>query len=471
MEINAHAELLNELYAIDPSLRERETELVVLLEEILKHKPDVPKDPGFLLSLREQLLKTPSMPAKQFPAAISFSLFRQFALVGAGAALALVIALPLTNGRYSLTNTTLNESFSLKDTGAEAFGKLSFNSPASPEVSSIAPTGRGGGGGGTLMSDSALSSKLMAPYSLSSYVYKGKLSLEGLKNTVYRRNGSLNLSAGELANATIGPVNLSAFPQGRLQNFSLTGGENGYSIYVGDDGSVSVNANQGIWSSLYTNASPVTKEELPTDEEAIAAADAFIKAYGIDTNGYGAPVLDTRPRMYAMIAEERGETPYYPDTLTVTYPFILDGEATVDQGGTPQGISVNVHSRTKTVTGLYVQSAGTIERSSYELESDAEKILSVLKKGGLYSYSDPQATVTEVEVGDPEFVLMSYYQYDGTTNRNLYVPALKFTVLNPPKDGYAATTILVPLPKDILESQSSQPGVLYKTGVDPLIAE
>ncbi len=473
MDVTALDELLQELYALDPELRSREAELIPLITEIMKQKPDVPRNTTFIKTLREKILLSSSMPNVQQPQNSPFPFLRQFALVGAGAALALIIALPFVSGRYSVTPTTLSDSFSLKDVGKHAFGALSLNGSGSPEALSAVPAGRGGGGGGTPspMTEPAMDSKLIAPYSVYSYVYKGELSLEGIKDTVYRRSGGLSISSGELSRATVGPVSLSAFPGSRLQNFSLTTGDNGYSIYAGDDGSVSVNANQGIWTNLYANSTPLTKAEIPADGEVIAAADAFVKKYGINTNGYGSPVVDNRSMMYAALSEERGETPYYPDTLTVTYPLILDGEATVDQGGAPQGISVNVHSRTQTVTSLSVQGSGTLERSSYELENDTGKILDVLKKGGLYSYSNPETKVTEVEVGDPEFVLMSYYQYDGTTNHNLYIPALKFTVINPPKDGYYANTILVPLPKDILESEASQPNVLYKTSVDPLITQ
>jgi hypothetical protein len=461
-------ELLNELYLHDPALREREAELIPLIEKLMKGKPNAPKDPAFFTKLRNEILNKTAMPSASKQQNVSLSLFRQFALVAAGGALALIVALPLTHQfsqSYSSLNTSLSKtSLSFHDAGARAFGTLTAGSGAeglgmSPATLSSRSSGMGGGGT-SAATEPAMDGKMMVPSTMYSYVYKGDISVEGIKDTVYRKSGQLSVNAGSLATATVGPVNIGAFSGSRLQGFNLTQGENGYSLYVGEDGSVSVNANQGIWNTLYANQAPLTASEVPSDADVISAADAFLQKYGIKKDDYGSPVVDQRSMMYVDLAVARGETPYYPDSMNVIYPLMVDGQPVMDQSGYPTGLSVNVHSRTKTVTGVYAQSYNQIDRSSYELESNTDAIREVLKKGGLYGYTDPEVKTEELEVGAPEVILMSYSMYDGTTSSNLFVPALKFKVLNPPKEGYYQDSIVVPLPKDILSTQSSP---LYRT--------
>ena len=80
----------------------------------------------------------------------------------------------------------------------------------------------------------------------------------------------------------------------------------------------------------------------------------------------------------------------------------------------------------------------------------------------------------DIELGNPEVVLTSYWKDngDGTGGQMLYVPALRFAVLNPPKDQpWFRKAVTVPLAKDLLDqAEANNNGyptpIMYMKGGD-----
>ena len=296
------------------------------------------------------------------------------------------------------------------------------------------------------------------------YTYAGEeLDLSTVVDTVYRKNGSVSLGSNgaDLASANFGPVHLSNFSGLQLQTFNLKQGDkNGYSVYVDpENGLLTINGNEGLWG--YTNEyKPLTENDILSDEETIALANAFVSKYGIELGSFGTPVIDKRGVVYAL--SQPVDQRYIPDAVSVTYPLMVDGQPVFSSDGSAYGMTIMVNMRTKAVSSATVYVADSYDRSTYELERDAATVLGYAEQGGLYSYAEPDgATVVDIELGTPSLILMSHYNYTSKGSENLLIPALSFPITkNSAEHPLYQEVITVPLVKNILdEAKNSNPDV------------
>jgi len=136
----------------------------------------------------------------------------------------------------------------------------------------------------------------------------------------------------------------------------------------------------------------------------------------------------------------------------VIYPLLINGKPLYTQSGDKEGITFNVNVRQKAVSGVWGLNTQNYEASNYPAANDLAQFQRFLEKGGLNGYipENPAKTI-EVELGDPEVVLMHYFDYDGVNNTELVIPALRFSIPNPPTDYYYPKVIMIPLVKQILD--------------------
>ena len=343
--------------------------------------------------------------------------------------------------------------------GDRAFGELSVDQTATKE----AITGRGDDASKLaypIVADEFPYTEYIEKYE---YLYEGPLpDLSTIDATVYRRVNQSpipNSLAPEFSNLTIGNVPLAGFNNLKLLNFSLEeAGGGGYSISF-DTNSNSISITQGTqyWARIdYTKALFVS--DLPTDETLIAMANEFLDQYNIDASSYGEPVVDRS----SLDLEN-----WIPDTLNVTYPTVVNGRTIWSLWGPPAGMNVSVSLRTNSVESLYAYGSYTLEASTYELTSDPEEVLLVASRGGLWDYVPENPTVTYTsKLGEPTLILAEHYQYsDDGTSSILYIPALRFPVIeNDPDAAYAQRDwVTVPLVRDILDEAAPGPILFEET--------
>ena len=165
----SHQTILAELYEIDPSLREHEAELVPLVQKLLERDPAQKPSPAFVKQLRKELAARAEASAHgavehRVSYAAPGGWFNRFAFALAGAAAAVVIAVPVTlqwaNGGTSFvppsspgeenaaTATDGYAALNAKNQAADsAAGAPAGNNP----VPSVAyGRGQGSGGGGDM---------------------------------------------------------------------------------------------------------------------------------------------------------------------------------------------------------------------------------------------------------------------------------------------------------------------------------
>ena len=472
-------EIIQELIALDPSFAAHESQMRTLIAELLLKKPDTRLDEQFVARLRAQLQGVPTPSPLKWTAYMPYTVF---------AVLAVLIVAPL--GYYAATRANdpvsgsavfaMNQEIEQLPGGAygalqaQAGGRGGSGAEMTPMAASMDVANPVPGYERTAATYAASDAKMIAPagpITTYSYVYKGDpLDLTETDGQVYRRVPGQNSSgqiASQLRKFNFGLINLGAYTDARVRSFELVEDKSlGYSINVNfDEGMISINPNYTQWPSMSgkeTSVQPLPMTAMPSDEESISIANTFLKDHGVSTANYGEPMVQG----YAEMGIADTGMQYAPEQVTVTYPLKIKGTQVSEEGAYPYGIQVGVGVRDKRVMSVYGLSSQTYSSSDYKLETDSNKILSILGRGGVNAWvPEETAGVTikkvEVEVGTPTKVLMHTYNYTDGQGQELFVPALSFPVTKTPAgEQYYPKTIVIPLVPELLNREGQGP-VMY----------
>jgi hypothetical protein len=477
--------ILEDLYAIDPSLRSQDGELRRLARELLAAKPGAPLDQAFVARLRSELmLKAESVRRRGFFAGL---------LRGNRAALAIpvlvILALAvvgratlLPHGGIPRSAQTVALSSAADRLGPSAFGHLSAgaspvregapNAAPAPQMavgavppSTTSPMPPGAGG--------AAVGKMLMPVDWTpttyKFVYKGE-AIEGLTDSVdvFRRitapAGSGPIDA--LKGFNLGLIDLGKLNAASVQSFTIAeGGDDGYVVTVSpEEGTITVseNANWNYPERRCQDQACIDRyrlkaSDMPKDDAVTRAADAFLDGLGVSRQGYGDPVVRADWRESYRLASDKAGF-WFPDTEMVVYPYLVDGKPAVDESGAPYGLDVNVNVAHLRASSLWNLTVPKFESSPYAAESDPAALIKVAEKGGAYAGGVMEnAKVVEVSLGTPTIAYSRFWQADDKGGAELFVPTLVFPVLDAPPDLYQ-TSVSVPLAKDLLQAGMSAPG-------------
>jgi len=486
--------ILNDIYMVDESLKEKEKDVIKIIEELLRSKPDAKIDQDFVMNLRSRLMaeaqnKIESRKGNVFADIFNFRSKLAYSLLGmiiAVIALAPVfffqnIDLKKDAGENNSARRT-NESRGITRIAENAFG--SFLPQEIQKNGAGGGLGIGGGGGSAINSagsDSAQKQAGMPFYEAVNYryVYKGETvqQPEG-KLPVYARIKN-NEMKDNLAGVLQG-MNISLLDIGKLENLNvnyITLSEDrdyGYDVTLSPlDGAVGMYMNWLKWPDPYASCKDAGCSEninlklsdIPEDQEILSIADSFIDYYGIDKSSFGAgrvirSYMDSYPRPLA-----QGSDIFVSDSISVVYPLIIDGKNAFDSSGESDGMFIDVNLRYKKVSGarnIYFQN---FQSSEYDAETDVRNIMSYAEKGGLYEdyvYENASKTL-DVELGDPSLELVKIWKYNEgkRMGEEFYVPSLIFPITNKPEGYFYRKNVIVPLIKEML---SDIPGVSASGG-------
>ncbi len=476
--------LLEELYAAAPDLRAQDSSLRALVRELLASKPDAPIDERFIARLRaEWLARAASTPSK-FNLMNIFSAKQRF-LVPGFAVLALAVAGVAAFQNMKQPGRLVvppHVAFvpSLERVSANAFGKLSASAPVmSPSAASAgtearmlsaSPRPQSGGGMGI-----AVDSKMIPPDwvpTIYRYSYAGE-PMENLPDQVdvYRRVKALSAGdpASSLQSVNLGLIDLYNVKDPMVQSFTLAEDrDQGYVFNVDkQEGMINIFQN-GKWASPISRCVDqecyekyrLKEADLLSDEETIRIADAFLAEYGIPKGGYADPIISNQWRaQYAAMDSATRSSFWFPEGVSVIYPFLVDGKIAHDENGSPYGLNVTVDVRMKRVQSVWNLSTRTYQVSSYAAETDVKRLLSIVENTDNYGGEWPENTKkVEVELGTPKIVLVRSWQQTGERSAEILVPALVFPVKNAP-EGLWRQNVVVPLAKDVLDAAQPVLGI------------
>jgi len=453
-------QILKDIYKVDESFKEHEESLVKMIERLQLAKPDIKIDETFVSQLREKLWSMEGAGESKVP----FNAFGFRKLAYAFGALALVAVAAGSIVYFNLQEPEeLVLNTGVENVEGEAFGEITFSAEKSSEDS----LGRGGGGiapGSTQNWEAPLAEgedSIGVPYDPKrinyDFVYEGEdISVGESRMDVYKRTSGISMGsqlAGLLSKVSLDVVDLGKFRNAQVGSLQINEDrEYGYSIFIDpSQGMVSVSMNWERWpQNVYDKQ--LTESDALSDQEALSIADSFMRAYGISTDRYGEPeVLESAGYYYDYATEGSGErVSYVPDSRSVIYPLLIDGKAVYDQSGRKTGINVEVSARYRKATYAGNIFATGFQSSSYNVETDSEKIISSAQNGGItnyYRHSDPTSTV-RIELGTPSLELVRVWQM--TENKylgeELYVPAFVFPLTDQAdKESFYREAVVVPL--------------------------
>lgn len=466
--------LLEELYQADPGLKNQEAELIKIINFMLKEKPNTKFDENFRLELRQRLLaKAEELKEAKASKQIFFIRLTMaqsiYALAGA-AIILLVIILPLASkipgqdlsGNY-LTEV-FNSKLSMETLNSNAFGALGV---VASNPSAQSPTAKSLGGGGGYATADKMISGLMPPF----MIYDFKFSYQGDEITqpaqtisVLKRVKQNNQLFNDLfKKINLGLVDANKFSNLKIQYLNLVEDKDGgYILDINPyEGLVTINLNWNYWKTdPVLDQKPVTLEDVSNDAGFIVMADEFLAKYGIDTAKYGQPEIDQTWRRYYEKTPNKSEY-YFPDTITIIYPLIVNGLPVYEEQGNKVGIGVAINVKYQKVMSVTNLMTTNFQASDYQAETDINRIKEIALKGGLYNYptvadANTQVQVNNVTLGTPIQGYMRYWQYSGSTNQEMLVPAYIFPILETTGETpYYKQSIVVPLVKEILDSVSN----------------
>ncbi|PKM91154.1 hypothetical protein CVU82_03835 [Candidatus Falkowbacteria bacterium HGW-Falkowbacteria-1] len=290
-----------------------------------------------------------------------------------------------------------------------------------------------------------------------------------------------NLSK-ELANDFIGKsfslVDFSKFTDVGISNFNLLEDRDfGYSVYFGlEDGSFSLYKNWKRWPRAETLCGgwenyqcfedyQLSFNEVLSNQEILQISDDFLKNYKIDISNYGpGEVQNEWMRDYYLSSDKASY--YIPESISVIYPLTIEGRTVYEEYGQKTGLSVDVDIREKKVAGLYGLFYQQYESSSYETETNKDKIMELVYRGGEYPYydyfeDDFNYEVIDIELGAPRLDLVKIWNYDNYSmiSQELYVPAYVFPVISQSKDSYFyKKNVVIPAVKEFFDRYNNFDG-------------
>lgn len=495
--------ILEELYTLDPKLKNKEKELVKIVEKLLTAKPEVKIDEAFVTNLRRELL---NREIKVRPSLSSFFLFMKKKPVYITGSIFAVLVLIVGLGYFNFYN---NQNLTFKDFGEEsivstksgAFGSLSgiFQPQVENGERSATTQALGIGGGGGLATPTAMDAMIasdgvaekssigiVAPDYFNQYQFKytgGDFQIDAEELPVFKRIKGHPASTG-LVSAIYSQVksmiNLSSLNNMEVESIRMTQTvDNGYGVTLSlTEGSVNIeNIDRREYAVLEKASDPyrqLTADEMPKDEEIIAVSNNFLNKFGINRDNYGAPYINKSWEETILYYGTPGsDTRYIPSVISVVYPISIEGNDTYDQGGEKRGLQVNVNVNKMSVQNLWNLTTEKYESSNYAITRDYEKIKKLAEQGGAYpNYYNENAKIVTLNLGQPELVYVLQYRYNGdeASSDELYIPAFKFPILNAPEGYYGRQTIIIPVVKEILDEYGNIDGGI-KPMPEPMILE
>ncbi len=475
--------ILDELYRIDPELKNHQVEIAQIVESMIKNKPNTQFDENFARELKTKVLEKFSSETKKEKQ--TFSFFKsKFVYTLSGAIATLAIALPVIYLSSDMSTELAKNSFTagtrVVKAERNAFGPLApvTVNTNSTEAAQGSTANMAFGMGGDMAKISGTSMIYNPVYINYNFTFSGELPELSENIEVLKRESGIDAAkqySGILQKIKLGIFDLGKLRQAQVQNFSLVEDRNqGYVVNVDMIGGfVSISENYPTWRSarpmidcsngFCVDPNRITIDEVPEESRLIDIAGAFLREYGIDMKSYREGQVDSRWRIGYERAENKSDF-YISNIHTVVYQLMINGKPVYEEHGEPMGIRVNINTKEMKVTSVDGIMTKTFSGSAYEGETDEARIRALIEKGRMAVYAEPTKTV-DAELENSESGYMRRWQYNESngTSSEIFVPALIVEVKDFERlqgEGLWQNKIVIPLAKEMLtelEKQAEEP--------------
>lgn len=474
--------LLEELYTLEPSLRDKEEIILRIITSMQQNQPEVLIDENFKNELREKVMselkntKISNWQSKK--SSKSWNMGWVFVGLSTGILASFFILsfsgwmIPFSshptqeNPAISRMQKAQSLSFApvITSTGKNGFGNATnltlWASLATSPTMGVTP-------GATGMRGEMTSKRMMVdtmpaqdfPY--YTYSYTGSLPAFSGNLTVYKKNPAPfapSETQAFLQGLSLEGLNLQSFENTSITSLSFAEAKD-YGYIVNIDfaaGSIGFYQNWMKWPQPKCGPNgceqsvALTEKDVPSDEEFVRIGDTFLTQYGIDRSLYGAPKVDGSWRIMYALARSTNLESTIPDQYTLTYPLTLEWKKIYEEYGWYKGISLSIDIRTKRVTSLSGIEKQNITSSIYTTQTDEANILKMIPFGGRYeSKANPDQKVVNLTLGEPTIEYVHIYgEWKDNKADEYYVPAYVFPVINKPEGSYIQDNVILPLVQD-----------------------
>ena len=490
MNKNEIKKILEELYAIDGSLRAHEHDLITLIESLAPKYP-VERDQQFFSQLRAQVLLELSRRQEK-KITISTIFMKNIRYMTAGFAVLVIAGLVGFQFLIPKQNSNFLLSVNITKVGDNAFGPLASldlqsqqntNTNAASDkraAAFVAPSAAAVSGGTATQSTmmAAVEPNLIArpfmPQETITYVYKGATFTQDQAQVDVLKQMPGGLSAGDitaaLGSSGSGLIGMSSFSGSQVTNVTFAQNQSfGYITSIDfAAGDVSISMNGSEWPQN-NDPQPLTASDIPATSTVIGIADQFLADHHIPTANYGSGKIINNSYAAVPVASNVSNgpmIPYYSDSMQVLYPLLVNGKEVYQSGGSKVGLSVEVNIRYKKVANVYGLDTQNYQASSYAAITDVSKLISLAEEGqssqviyygGTISGVAKEPTSSnaqKIDLGTPVNAYVQLYQYDNATgvNNQFLVPALVFPVIT--KTSNVSNAVVVPLVQDFLQDNA-----------------
>jgi hypothetical protein len=295
--------------------------------------------------------------------------------------------------------------------------------------------------------------ELSLPQTQYNYTYEGEdLTLEDKKAQILKKvmDNNPNLEIAKIINKKI--IDLKKFENTDVKNIILKENTDfGYIIVIDlNDKIISFHRNFNTWPTV----APYPITDFPVDEDIITITDNFFKNRNINLKNY------SNPYILHFIDQKTNISMGSPITMTVFYPFNINGTPVFSPNGKRYGMYAEVD-----INYMKVSNVWPISISNYEIleetktETNFEKIVEIAKNqtrpyDQMFNEYYPQDEIINLNLKTPRYAYMENQKEIDGQQQQIFVPALAFPI----QDNYTPETklyksnIIIPLPKKMPES-------------------
>ncbi len=293
------------------------------------------------------------------------------------------------------------------------------------------------------------------------YTFSWELNLDLTENMpVYKKENVSNIGktlASNIKNLNFNWVNLENFDNLWISNLTLNQDKDfWYSFNIDfENSNLNISKNWTKWPQI--DYSENTKQVFLNEDEIIKIAWDFLKNYNIDLSSYGKPKIDNSySNMLAKFSSSRIMPEYANNMTSVIFPLIIDGKEIMEEYGQDSWVRIEVDLHEKKVTWLSGLSVLSYLKSDYKIETNTKNILKVANVWGRYGFYDYGENVKYVDKNlvNPRIKYVNIYKYDSYIPEQYLVPAVVFDVENKEENNYTQS-IIIPVVKDFYKYDNS----------------
>lgn len=454
MNTHIYEQIIQELYTIDPSLKQHDARIREAIIAVMNAKEQITVDDAFVASLKQRVLAAYAQPKHTWYAYHQLrSSLTQLWSMHAGMVVASSLAVLVVAGGIVYMNT--KQPYAIADiqvAGYQAFG--SFTSTDIPfQGLMISPRGDLGGSGEET-TDAKISATMdermmiWTPAYTLEYAYVGDEFQIPERLSVYKHNASKAVSDafGKQIQSAIKPFFSQAMEGIGVTSLTFTSAKKDYQYEMNIE-----NGTAAVYSRIPRPYDNAHENKLIANDDAIQIARQFLANQGVSIDKYGEPFVDETWKQY--VPESADIKEYAPIDTTVIFPLIIDGNSIHSLfGGAKQGMQVLIDNETKRVLNVYGISFASYASSIYDTENDFNRLLNIAKYGGSNPIHTKDIPVYTAQIGTPEIVYIEYYL---PQEQLVYMPALRFPVFKGdvvlPEYETLPPYIVVPLLDDLLD--------------------